>query len=57
MEFLTNWFLGFLACTVVLVGIGAFIVVIWLIMEIFGAWTFLLILPALFGLAVAIADL
>lgn len=57
MEFLTNWLLGFLACTIVLVGIGAIIVIIWLITEILGAWTFLLILPALFGLAVAIAEL
>lgn len=57
MEFLTNWFLGFLVCTIVLGGIGGIIVVIWLIMEIFGAWAFLLILPALFGLFIAIAEL
>lgn len=57
MEFLTNWFLGFLACAVVLGGIGAIIVVIWLIMEILGAWTLLLLLPALFGLGVALAEL
>lgn len=57
MEFLTNWFLGFLACAVVLGGFGAIIVVIWLIMEIFGAWTFLLLLPALFGLVIAISEL
>lgn len=57
MEFLGNWLLGFLFCTLVLVGIGAVIAVIWIIMEILGAWTFLLILPALFGLIVAISEL
>lgn len=57
MEFLSNWLWGFLACAIVLGVIGAIIVVIWLITEIFGSWTFLLILPALFGLFVAIAEL
>lgn len=57
MEFLSNWLWGFLACAIVLDVIGAIIVVIWLITEIFGSWTFLLILPALFGLFVAIAEL
>lgn len=57
MEFLTNWLMVFLFCTLVLVGIGAVIAVIWIIMEIFGAWTFLLLLPAGLGLMVAIAEL
>lgn len=57
MEFLLNWLGGFLFCTLALVVIGEIIVVIWLIMEIFGAWSLLLLVPTLFGLAVAIAEL
>lgn len=56
-DFLATWFLGFLFCCVVLGGFLGIILVIGFILTTLGAWSILLILPALFGLAVAIAEL
>lgn len=56
-DFFATWFLGFLACAIVLGGIVGIIVVIDFILTTLGAWSILLIIPTGFGLFVAIAEL
>lgn len=57
LEFLSNWFYGFSIGTVVLGAFVGIVIVISGIIMWLGAWSLLLILPALFGLLVAIAEL
>lgn len=57
MEFLSNWLWGFIMCSIVLGGIAGMVIVAGYILMWLGAWSLLLVVPALFGLGVAIAEI
>lgn len=57
LEFLSNWFYGFIMATIVLGGFAGGVIVVGAILMWLGAWSLLLILPAAFGLIVAFAEL
>lgn len=57
MEFLTNWLWGFIMCSIVLGGILGIFIFLYYILTWLGAWALLFLVPAGFGLAVAIAEL
>lgn len=57
MEFLSNWLWGFIMCSIVLGGILGISITFGYILMWLGAWSLLFLVPALFGLAVAIAEL
>lgn len=56
-DFLITWFLGFLFCSVLLSGFLGIVLVVGFLLTTLGAWSILLIIPIIFGLAVAIAEL
>lgn len=57
LEFLSNWFYGFIMGTIVLSGFAGIVIVVGGIFMWLGAWSLLLIIPVVFGLVVAIAEL
>lgn len=57
MEFLANWLWGFIMCSIVLGGIAGIVIVVSYILMWLGAWSLVLVVPALFGLGVALAEL
>lgn len=57
LEFLSNWFYGFIMSTIVLSVFAGIVIVVGGILMWLGAWSLLLIIPVVFGLVVAIAEL
>lgn len=57
LEFLSNWFYGFIMSTIVLSGFAGIVIVVGGILMWLGALSLLLIIPVVFGLVVAIAEL
>lgn len=56
IDFLISWAMGVLLSTIVLCGIAFIGVFIWAFVAWLGIWTWLLVIPILFGLLLAVYE-
>lgn len=57
MDFLISWAMGVLFTTIAMIGVAFIGVFIWAFVTWLGIWTWLLVIPILFGLMLAVSEL